>query len=78
MTRKQYRRKMMQLFRNIKKYNKENGLSKFKNTDRVTTPIWGTVIMTGSQKGEILTSYNQAWKMICEILSDTGFICGIK
>lgn len=56
MTRKQYRRKMMQLLRNIKKYNEENELCKFKNTDRVSTPKWGTLITIGTQKGEILTN----------------------
>lgn len=78
MTRKQYKRKMMQLQRNINKYAEEKSLPKSKNTDRVSTPNWGTIITIGSQKGEILTSYKQAWEIICETFSDTGFLCGIE
>ena len=78
MTRKQYTRKVMRLQRNINKYGEENGMSKSKATDKVKTPKWGTIITVGSQKGETLTSYKQAWEIICETLSDTGFLCGIE
>ena len=65
MTKKQYNRRMMELKRKIAK---ESG-RKHHHTDRKCTPVWGTVIKTGSHKGEILTSYQQAWEVISEIIN---------
>lgn len=64
MTRKKYRRKMMQFQRSLTAWAKERGLVYSKNTDRVNTPNWGHVITVGPHKGEILRSYAQAWETI--------------
>lgn len=64
MTRKQYRRKMMQLQRALGFWLKKNGHAYSKNTDRVNTPNWGCVITVGPHKGEILRSYAQTWDTI--------------
>lgn len=64
MTRKQYRRKMMQLQRDFTAWAKKNGYEYSKNTDRVNTPNWGCVITVGPHKDEILRSYAQMWDTI--------------
>lgn len=63
-TRKQYRRKMMQFQRNLNKYAKEHGLAPSKHTDRVPTPHFGTVMLAGKYKGQVLSSYEQAWDIV--------------
>ena len=69
---------MMQVQRNIDKYAKENGLKPGKRSDRVGTPHWGTIIQSGSHKGERLSSYGQSWDIITETLKGTTFLEGIK
>lgn len=58
MTRKQYKRRMMELCRSLKKTN-----AHFKYTDRIGVPKFGTVI-----HGETLISYDQAWRIVSEIV----------
>ena len=66
MKKKQYRRRMMETFRRL---SKETG-QKIHNTDRINTPKWGSVIRVNcSHKGEILTSYAQAWDIVNEIVN---------
>lgn len=78
MTRKQYVAKMRQFQRNVAKYAKENGLPVPKSSDRVLTPRWGSVVTIGSHKGEMLTSYAQAWDIIEETLRGTTLLEGLK
>lgn len=62
MTRKQYRRKVMQLQRELTAWMKKKGLVYSKYTDRVSVPNWGRIITLGPHKGEALRSYAQAWE----------------
>lgn len=78
MTKKQYRGKMMQLQRNLDKIGKAAGMKHSNCTDRVAIPNWGVTITYGKHKGEILTSYEQAWDMISEFLQGTPSFEGIK
>lgn len=61
MTRKQYRRKAMQLMRNINKHAKENGMKTSKRTDRVQVPNWNAM---SEIVGTPIRSYNQAWELL--------------
>lgn len=61
--------KAIQFQRIIAKHAKENGLKVPKTADRVNTPLWGTTVVIGFHKGEILTSYAQAWDIMKEVLS---------
>lgn len=38
-------------------------------TDRISTPKWGAIILTGPHKGEVLRSYEQAWNTINAIIN---------
>ena len=78
MTRKQYKKKVRQLQRNIARYAKETGGRRITRADRVNCPIWGTVIGVGSHKGETLRSYKQAWEMMSEALKGTDLLAGIN
>lgn len=78
MTRKQYKRKMMQFQRNVTAWAKQNGYAYGKNTDKINMPNWGRVITTGPHKGEILRSYAQAWETVKDVLGTTDFLNGIS
>lgn len=78
MTRKQYKKKVRQIQRNIARYAKENGCRRITRADRVNTPIWGAVIGVGKHAGETLRSYKQAWEMMSEALKGTDFLAGIN
>lgn len=79
MTRKQYKRKIMMMQRNLRAYAIENNLPYEKvKTDRVSTPNWGILITTGKHKGEKLISYSQSWDIIKEILKGTPSLNGIN
>ncbi len=71
MTKKQYQRKVMQLLRNMKADVEKKGIKTKMMTDRVNTPNWGNEIPTGKYKGQKLTSYEQCWDMLCEVLKGT-------
>lgn len=61
MTKKQYKRRVMETFRTFKlKYAPDKKMV----TDRINTPKWGAVIPLGPHKGEVLRSYEQAWDSI--------------
>lgn len=75
MTKKQYRRKIMQVKRNIRKYGEGY---RPKITDRIITPKWGTNIVFGIHKGEKLTSYKQAWDVVAEVFEGTVFMKDIR
>ena len=62
MTRKQYKRRMMEMYRKLKRYNPD-----FKYTDRVGRPQFGTILSTGSHAGEKIVSYKQVWGIINEL-----------
>jgi hypothetical protein len=38
-------------------------------TDRISVPKWGTVILIGSHKGEVLRNYEQAWNTIDAVIN---------
>ena len=67
----------MQLQRNLNKIAKAEGMKTSNCVDRVATPNWGVTITCGKHKGEILTSYSQAWDMISEFLQGTPAFEGI-
>ena len=71
MTRKQYRKKVRHLQRNIARFAKENGLSRITGADRVQIPNFGKVICSGRHEGQILRSYAQCWDMLSDALSGT-------
>lgn len=77
MTRKQYRKKVRQLQRNIARYAKETGGRRVTHADRVNIPIWGSVIPLGSHQGEVLRSYQQAWDSIADVMRGTDLLNGI-
>lgn len=61
MTKKQYKRCAMKALRTFKtKYVPDKKMI----TDRIGTPKWGSVILTGPHKDEVLRSYQQAWDTI--------------
>lgn len=64
MTRKQYRKKVMQLQRKLTAWAKKKRLVYSKNTDRISAPNWGCLITLGPHEGEVLRSYAQAWETI--------------
>lgn len=78
MTRKQYRKKARQLQRNIARYAKKTGGRKVTTADRVSIPIWGTVIGAGKHEGEVLRSYEQCWDMMRDALKGTDLLAGIN
>lgn len=78
MTRKQYRKKMRQVQRNLARLSKETGGRKFTTADRVQIPLWGSVIVAGKHEGEVLRSYEQAWSMIADALKGTPALAGIE
>ena len=78
MTRKQYKRKMMQLQRNIDRYGKENGLKRTQKPDRVNRPNFGTIIQYGKYQGQVLRSYKQTWDMVYDVLKNTDIMKGIN
>lgn len=78
MTRKQYKKKVRQLQRNIARYAKETGGRRIARADRVNTPIWGTVITAGKYAGQTLRSYKQAWEMMSDALRGTNLLAGIE
>ena len=65
MTKKQYKRKAMEIFR---AFAKKNG-GKFHYTDRINTPKWGSIITIGPHKGKALRSYEQALDTINAIIN---------
>lgn len=66
MTKKQYKRNAMNVFRIFKaKYMPDKKMI----TDRISTPKWGSVIPAGPHKGEVLRSYQQAWDSINAIIN---------
>lgn len=78
MTRKQYKRKVMRVYRNLREYAIENNLTIPKMTDRILTPNWGMVITCGKYKGEKIYSYAKAWDMISDTLKGTHAMNGIN
>lgn len=77
MTRKQYVKRMRMFQRNVAKYAKENGLPVPKCADKVLVPKWGSEMADEHHKGEILTSYEQAWEVIRRTIENTPFIIGL-
>jgi hypothetical protein len=76
MTRKQYRRKAMQLMRNINKYAKENGIKTSKRTDRIAVPNWNAM---SEINGTPIRSYNQAWELLLKTFENCPHLLeGIK
>jgi hypothetical protein len=66
MTKKQYKRRVMETFRTFKmKYVPDEKMI----TDRIGTPKWGYVIPAGPHKGEVLRSYQQAWDTINAVIN---------
>ncbi len=66
MTKKQYKRRMMESLRTFRsKYVPDGNMI----TDRINTPKWGTVIPTGPHEGEVLRSYQQAWDTINAVIN---------
>ncbi|MDC0697738.1 hypothetical protein [Blautia wexlerae] len=66
MTKKQYKRYAMKALRTFKaKYVPDKKMI----TDRISTPKWGAIILTGPHKGEVLRSYEQAWNTINAIIN---------
>lgn len=78
MTRKQYRKKVRQLQRNIARYAKETGGKRIPRADNVNIPKFGTVMTAGIYEGQVLRSYNQAWEMMAEALKGTDLLAGIQ
>lgn len=67
MTKKQYKRRMMESLRIFRSnYVPDEKMI----TDRISTPKWGTVISTGPHKGEVLRSYQQAWDTINAVINE--------
>lgn len=66
MTKKQYKRRVMESIRTFRsKYVFDGKII----TDRISTPKWGSVISTGPHKGEALRSYQQAWDTINAVIN---------
>lgn len=66
MTKKQYKRRVMETLRIFKsKYVPDKKMI----TDRISTPKWGAIILTGPHKGEVLRNYEQAWDTINAIIN---------
>lgn len=78
MTRKQYKAKMRQLYRNFNREAKKNGTKPLAKADRIGYPNWGSIIKAGPHEGEKLVSYQQAWNTISSLLKDTPFMNGIE
>ena len=67
MTKKQYKRYAMKALRTFKtKYVPDKKMI----TDRISTPKWGAIILTGPHKGEVLRSYQQAWDTINAVINE--------
>lgn len=66
MTKKQYKRRVMETLRGFKaKYVPDKKMT----TDRISAPKWGTVIPSGPHKGEVLRTYQQAWDTISTVIN---------
>lgn len=72
MTKKQYKRRVMETLRAFNRIEVKSVTNKKMMTDRIVTPKWGAIISTGPHKGEILRSYEQAWNSINAIINGTN------
>lgn len=72
MTKKQYKRRVMETLRTFNQSKAKSVMRKRMMTDRIGVPKWGAIISTGPHKGEVLRSYEQAWDSINAIINGTN------
>ncbi len=72
MTKKQYKRRVMETLRMFNQSKVKSVTRKRMMTDRIGVPKWGAIISAGPHKGEVLRSYEQAWDSINAIINGTN------